>query len=187
MLLYLLPALSSCRLSMHCKVHCCNQWPKHSHNSHIFGLSSVCAVSLMLWIWFYTDRDSRNECCGWSTDPDLSYRVAFTLIAFLNISLIWLFYHLPAGRRWFGVGENLSVWHSVVTLDEQEQGLSAGAVCLLKYAGIRPATLPENVKASHRRRNPSNGTQHQNYLSSYNTIEGGGVALEELRRKCREY
>lgn len=55
------------------------------------------------------------------------------------------------------LGEDDLVWEetfclsdTVVVLDElQQQGLKVGAVCLLKYAGICPAVLPENVKASH--------------------------------------
>lgn len=54
------------------------------------------------------------------------------------------------------MGENDSVWEAafcqsdtVVVLDElqlQEQGLSAGAICLFKYVDICSAALPKNVK-----------------------------------------
>lgn len=60
----------------------------------------------------------------------------------------------------------------------QEQSLSAGAVCLLKYAGICPAALPENVKASHCCWNLSNGAQHRNSVSGYSIFEWGSVQLK---------
>lgn len=53
--------------------------------------------------------------------------------------------------------ETFCLSDTVVVLDElQEQGLRAGAVCFLKYTGICPATLPENVKVSHRWWSPLN-------------------------------
>lgn len=43
------------------------------------------------------------------------------------------------------------LFDAVVVLDEAlALGLRVGAVCLLKYAGICPTALPENVKASLR-------------------------------------
>lgn len=56
------------------------------------------------------------------------------------------------------LGEDDSVWEETSLLSDaaavpdelRELGLRAGAVCLLKYAGICPTALSVNVKASHR-------------------------------------
>lgn len=107
------------------------------------GLVSALAVSLVPWIWFETDHDSGSEGCfsqRLSTDLNLTLRVAF------------YFFRSPLSDHFthHQLGEDDLVWeaafcHSdtVVILDElREQGLSAGAVCLLKYAGVCPAAPP---------------------------------------------
>lgn len=105
-----------------------------------------------------------------STDLNFSKRVAFRVFFMSPLSDHFTLCQL---------GEDDSVWeaafcHSAtaVVLDVlQEQDLSAGAVCLLKYAGICPAALPANVKASHCWWNPSNGAQNHDSMSTYGTFE----------------
>ena len=73
-------------------------------------------------------------------------------MAFTEFFFFFLYLPLSDHLTHCQLGEDDSLWeaafcHSdtVVVLDElylQVQGLSAGAVCLLKYADICPAVLP---------------------------------------------
>lgn len=138
-------------------------------------------------------------CCefGLTLIIIVDLRIVFLILTFLKVGWpppSFFFLHISSLSDHFTqyqLGEGGLVWEEAfcysVTLVVlgvlQEQGPSAVAARLLKYAGICPANLPWNVKASHHSWNPSNGAQHHNFLSGCSRVVTVVQQMQFLPRK----